>query len=277
MDVLKGLQADEADIGLCSIWLSYQHIRDNDLSMYLDYQCVTFLVPRPFRKSEAFFIYFSLQTDVWLYFLGSLILIGLLLTFFSRLSIFKAERRLPYRCLLKSYVEMINAATSHGIAIFPTQTPIKFIVVSWLLLCHYYGVFFSSGYVSILTYPPYEKPVDTVADFVNKGLKWGEAATDRTMYKEIRGYNSSLYAKLAASRVTEYSLSSRMANIESRQFGHITRIVGSNFVADIPFKNRSIVRGMPLRVMKTCINHYYSVFAFALQSPYRDYFTDRIY
>lgn len=273
-NILSALQNEETDIGLCSIWLSYDHIRKYDLSMYLDYQCITFLVPRPLQKSEAFFIYFSLQSDVWMYFLITMISIGVLLTLISRFNVFKHKRRLPYRNLLISFVEMINTATSHGIAIFPDQTPIKFIVVSWMLLCHYYGVFFSSGYVSILTSPPYEKPVNTIEEYVAGGLKWGDISKDQSMFHEFRQYDSPLYDALLDTRVRENSLVERMEHIESREYAYLTRIGGSNFVTDIPFRNRSV--NLPLRVMKSCVNHYYSVFAFSLQSPYRDYFTDRI-
>lgn len=273
-DILSGLHTDETDIGLCSIWLSYDHIQKYDLSMYLDYQCITFLVPRPFQKSEAYFIYFSLQMDVWLYFLLSMIIVGLLLTILSRFFMFKVERRLPYRSLAVSFIEMINTATSHGIAIFPDQTPIKFIVIAWMLLCHYYGVFFSSGYVSILTYPPFEKPVNTMEEFIARELKWGDMSKDQSMAHEFEQYDSPLYSRLLQTRVREKNLEERMAHIRSREYAYLTRIGGTNFVTDIPFRNRSV--HLPLRVMRSCINHYYSVFAFSLQSPYRDYFTDRI-
>lgn len=68
-DILNDLNTDEIDIALCSIWFSYEYFQKYDLSTYLDYQCVTSIVPRSLQnKRSIFYIFFFSNQCLDIYF-----------------------------------------------------------------------------------------------------------------------------------------------------------------------------------------------------------------
>lgn len=130
--VLDTLSNDTSDIALCSVYLSFDHIQRFDLSSYFDHLCLTLFVPRPKQITEALFIYLSLPFDVWICYVGIFIIVGLFLYAISRLGahlrIFD-EKKVIYSNLQRSYIDVINVATSHGVTQFPFQAPLKIVIV----------------------------------------------------------------------------------------------------------------------------------------------------
>lgn len=162
--VLRSIHHDENHMVLCSIWMTESHHNRYALSSYFDQQCLTIMVPRQKPINVAAVIYLSLQTNVWLYFGISFISIVFVLTGISKLGIklkMYDKQKLPFRYFSTACTEVINTATEHGMKYFPLQTPIKFAILSWILFSLLFGVFYSSGFMSLLTTPPMTKAIDT--------------------------------------------------------------------------------------------------------------------
>lgn len=161
---LGSIHRNENHMVLCAIWLTKTNYRNYALSSYFDQQCLTIMVPRQKPINVAAVIYLSLQPNVWLYFGISFISIVFVLTGISKLGIklkMYDTQKLPFRSISKACIEVINTATEHGMKTFPSQTPIKFAILGWILFTLLFGVFYSTGFMSLLTTPPMTKAIDT--------------------------------------------------------------------------------------------------------------------
>lgn len=132
--VIESLVNNTTDVGLCSIWLSLDHLSQFDLSTYFDFQCATLLVPRPVPISEATFIYKSLAPSVWILFGTTFIGMGLVLTWFSRVNVRLGLSRnshgnTVFQSFTRSYLEIVNIVTSHGVCIFPQCISFRLVVL----------------------------------------------------------------------------------------------------------------------------------------------------
>lgn len=296
---LGTIHRDENHMILCSIWLTETNYNAYALSSYFDQQCLTIMVPRQKPINVAAVIYLSLQANVWLYFGISFISIVFVLTGISKLGIklkMYDTQKLPFRSMSNACIEVINTATEHGMKYFPSQTPIKFAILGWILFSLLFGVFYSSGFMSLLTTPPMTKAIDTgnekkllifcmviniiviflniVDDFIKYRLHLGEINNIEPLQKHLRWYNSSTYSTLANRIKYEESSQIRLRNIKSGKFGYIVTKLSNQYISNIPLKNSTKV--IPMRLMKTCLLKYFSTLAFAPQSPYCSYFSNKL-
>lgn len=120
------LENHKADLSMCSIWVSV--FKDQyDVSSYYNHACNTLIVPMPKRLSEITAIYTTFSYDVWLTF-GVLFLATVLLLWAS--AMIGIGERAVYVQLSRSFLEIMNIATSHGVEIFQTQkTSIKILLM----------------------------------------------------------------------------------------------------------------------------------------------------
>lgn len=132
---------------------------------------------------------------------------------------------------------------------------------------------YSSGYVSLMTSPPLTKTIESIEDFVEQGLSWGERGSTRSTKIDQLSRGLPIYAKAAEQVVLESSEEERMRNIHSGKFVYFVKISSNKFITDLP-SNTTLE--LPLRVMKTCMINYYSTLGFPKQSPYREYFSRKL-
>lgn len=180
------------------------------------------------------------------------------------------ERNLPFRTLTNTCMEAINTATSHGMNRFPSQTPIKFAILSWFIFTLLFEVFYSTGYMSLLTTPPLTSPIDSVDAFIERELYLGEYNTT-SLTKQLKNFNHSTYTILASRIRSESSAQSRARHIKSGTFGYMVTKLANNYISNIPLKN--IEAFVPMRLMKTCLIKYFTALAFEAHSPYSSYFS----
>lgn len=111
------LENHQADLSMCSIWVSV--FKDQyDVSSYYNHACNTLIVPMPKRLSETTAIYTTFSGEVWITFGVLFLTTGLLLWASAMIGIVK---RTAYVHLSRSFLEIMNIATSHGVEILQTQ------------------------------------------------------------------------------------------------------------------------------------------------------------
>lgn len=118
------LENHTADLAMCSIWVSV--FKDQyDVSSYYNHACNTLIVPMPKRLSEITAIYTTFSGEVWLTFALLFIAAGIVLWGSGTIG-----TQTVYVNVTRSFLEIMNIATSHGVEIFRTQrTSIKILLM----------------------------------------------------------------------------------------------------------------------------------------------------
>lgn len=128
---LNNVSRGMADIGICSVWMLHETYKIVDFSSYFDFQCATFLVPRPTRKDNAAFIYLSMRPTTWGSFFLSFFLTWLLLFYISKVCSrfgLYPQNMLKYIQPSRAFLDLVNTVTTHGLVSFPKPRPIRILL-----------------------------------------------------------------------------------------------------------------------------------------------------
>lgn len=127
--VLSNVDNEISDLAMCSIWMN-KPLSQYDTSTYFDLQCGTFLVPKPKFVNPASYLYLSINANGWYGFAGSLIVMSLCFWIFTKIgkTFIGTWRDLVYDDFSRSLLDAIDMATCHGLAIYPKQHSMKFLV-----------------------------------------------------------------------------------------------------------------------------------------------------
>lgn len=139
LNTVKDLNSTRCDLVLCSLWITQRRYNKFDISMYYDFQCGTFLVPKPSIINAALYVYLPLTNYVWFGIFISFVLTGICVTALSRVG--QRQRMIPrknqktvywnsvYNQITRSYLEMFSSTTGHGIHVMPNKTRIKLLLM----------------------------------------------------------------------------------------------------------------------------------------------------
>lgn len=271
--VLMDVRENISDIASCSIWLSRVHAEMTELSKYYEYQCATFLVPRPEILSRPSTIYKPLTNIVWISFTICLFLTTLLLKLIAILGarLFESDfRDNKFNDLTTGLIEVVNIATSHGIPNFPWTSAVKILICSWTIFTLLIGTGYTTGYTSLLTIPYVSKPIDSIRDFIEAGITFGEQQDYSVFKKELRESENPDLVELANRMTIETSIEHRRMNVKTKKYACMIQRL-KNFIS--PIKGISDLTDY-LRVMKGCLHNYYTGFGFNFHSIYT-YIFDR--
>lgn len=114
-----------ADIAMCAVWLS-DHDYKHDLTTFHSHECHSMLVPKPTKLSEATAIYSTLSYPVWILFGCSFFLTTFLLWGIANFKVVPTKNR--YISLARTFLDITDVATSHGLESFPEQNSVKILL-----------------------------------------------------------------------------------------------------------------------------------------------------
>lgn len=60
------------------------------------------------------------------------------------------------------------------------------LIISWTIFSLLIGTGYTTGYTSKLTNPRYSRAIDTLSDFIEQDLSWGELGNRPGMLEELR-------------------------------------------------------------------------------------------
>lgn len=172
ISMVQDLANGVADLSLCRFSLILEQYTQMDMGIAYENHNVKFLVPVPTLIDDAAAIDKSLTAPLWAAFICSLILLGILLTILQKFHE-NPNKRKPNCAWFESVFYLISIATRHSIKYLPTQMPIRYILLSWMLVSLAIRTGYSMSYLSMLTSPKFSDPVDAVEQFVEKGLLEG--------------------------------------------------------------------------------------------------------
>lgn len=276
--MMEHLLNRKIDMSTCSLWLKWQNYQQFDLVSYFDRQCLTLMVPKQQYVFGAANIYLSLGNNIWLSVAISFIGITLAIVVISRVSVrlkLHQPNQMPYYKIDLAIMEILNVATSHGMTHISLQTSIRFALSGWIIFSLYFSTIYSTGYMSILAAPPTTAPVNTVQEFIGRGLIWAGYDTRKRILSGLLAYNQSIYRRLVESRKIEISPEKRIRNVNKQKYGYLVTQLSNYYIYDAPLGNET--DKFPLRLMNECIFNYFTVFAFQANSPYTKYFNEKIY
>lgn len=184
------VENQESDLAMCSVWLNEKSNTYLDVTSYINYECATFLVPKPETLNPATYLYKSTGVEVGWSVLISMIATSIILTVIARTGrklMNKSWADLVYVSLSRSSIDTFGIVTSQSLVKFPKETSMKSLILrslirllntetfinlftsSWSITSLLVGVVFGTGYTSLLTKPPLSKPIDTIVDFLDNG------------------------------------------------------------------------------------------------------------
>lgn len=168
-----------AHFSLCSPWLTDHLLKRFDVTGYSSHLCGTFLVPKPAPIAQASYIYYPLEDEVWILILSFLVITAILYHCFARIIASPSlthwftqyRHNVPEELdtLSRSFVDIINIITSHGLPKIMQRPSIQILIISWTLLSFLLGTAYSTKLMSVLARPLFTKAVDTVHEFIEEG------------------------------------------------------------------------------------------------------------
>lgn len=150
-----------------------------DVTGYSSNTCGTFLVPKPAPIALASYLYYPLEDEVWIVIFSFLIFTALLYHCFIRIlstpsvgqwcTNQRTNIKVELETLGRSFLDIVNIITSHGLPRIMQRTPIQILIVSWLFLSFLLCTAYSTKLMSVLARPLFSKAVDTVQEFIKEG------------------------------------------------------------------------------------------------------------
>lgn len=262
----------QADIAMCSPWLEHNSYVEFDLTTVVNFQCGTFLVPKPQAINAANYVYMSLSQKVWL--LG-LISFGLIAVLMFCLARWLQPGR--YADGVRIVFDLICICTNHGLDTLPSEQSrvIRMLLVVWLFGTTLLGVGYSTGYTALLSSPVYTEPVDTVADYLAQpDYVWsyvGNVCDFRDLEKSIDMYRR-LYQRIEY--VASAAEQTKMILTGDRQITVYVAVIFDRYIVYAKDLLRNRVRSM--RMMKSCWYGHYTTLALYKYSAYRALLDDII-
>lgn len=281
--VEKDVSSGVSNFALCSAWLTDHLLKDFDVTGYSSHLCGTFLVPRPAPIPLASYIIYPLEDEVWIAILCFLVFTGLLYHCFSRIATshtighwlrnFSQNSEEEVDTLGRSFLDVVNVFTSHGLPRILQRTSVRMLITTWLVLCFFLCTAYSTKLMSVLARPLFTKAVDSVADFVREGLFWGEIGERETMKRDFLDSGNADYIELAQRLQVEKDLEERHRNLQTGRYARFVKTLNNKYVMD----TETIANyTSQLRLMKSCVNEYFTVFPFDKKSPYTRYFNMKL-
>ncbi|XP_037052444.1 uncharacterized protein LOC119085982 [Bradysia coprophila] len=272
--VLKNVNNGTTDLAMCSVWLNLKSNDFYDATNYIDYQCGTFLVPKPTLVNPAAYLYMSLSRNVWMAFLFSFISTSIIMTLTARTGkrfLKKSWNDKLYIDFSRSFLDSMNVATLHGIEKFPKQDSIKSLFTSWIILSLIMGVAYTTGYTSFLTRPISTKPVDSLVDFLQNGMYWSVVSGPNSLAPTLKATGVTNLVRLSQRTIDKNNAT--MDDSSNERNALFVKIITNRFITDV---NENTDPTYSLRIMKSCFLNYYSVVAFKKYSGYTKYFNEKI-
>lgn len=122
------LAKGQTEMVMCGIWLDSIH-SNKDLTSYFDYNCNTWIAPKPKKLDPAALIYLALSAPVWVVYISCFGFTVILLTIISKIEEDIKETKIVSSHFGRSLLEAINTATSHGVNNFPKQISVQILLV----------------------------------------------------------------------------------------------------------------------------------------------------
>lgn len=266
---LQDLEYNISDMAMCSIWMTKDHYQKFDLSNFNDLLCNTFVVPKPTAITQASLMYLPLNYWVWIAFLLTLILSAILLnlmSIFGKNLMNKENYGSQFNIPLTVILDLVGIVTSHGLPHFPVQLPIKVLIMSWTFFSLLLTTGYMTGYTTLLTIPRYTKPIETLSDFLEQGVQWGEPMKNPKVVPTLLATENPEYIELARRVRTEESFAAIYKLLGTPNYGRFIKVLSKSFVTET---ENYIQFSENLKTMSQCIFEYYSTFAFQKQSPFR--------
>lgn len=128
------VQDHQSDLAMCSVWLNEKSNTYLDVTSYINYECATFLVPKPESLNPATYLYKSLNVVVGCSVVISLIVLSFIVTIFARIGRKlkkKSWNGLVYIAFSRSLFDTFGICTAQSLK-FPKEHSVKYLFF-WLI------------------------------------------------------------------------------------------------------------------------------------------------
>lgn len=117
-----------SEMAMCGIWLHTMH-SNKDLTTYFDYNCNTWIAPKPTKLDPAALVYLALSAPVWGLYITCFVLTVILMTIISKCEENMKKTKIVSSHFGRSLLEATNTATAHGIFNFPKQISVQILLM----------------------------------------------------------------------------------------------------------------------------------------------------
>lgn len=263
LDVAAGL----SDIGFGSFWDLSTVAYSVDMSFPYSQVCATFLVPKPSLLPYATFVYQPVSTAFWLLIAIKLLIMSTIFTF-TRFVYNNTEPDFTLGCLYT-----IRTITCAGLSQFPPpkQYIFRYILTTWCLNALFISAAYSSGLASILAYPRYTKPINSMQDMIDQKIYWMAPETDT--WNVYKNSSNPILKQLINLFVLEMKTDKRNVNIKKGNFAIKVQLTARSF---IDVEGLEMYGNTHLKLLPDCVGSYPLIYAFKKGSVYTKIFNNAI-
>lgn len=136
-EVRGQVERHESDLAMCSVWLNEKSNTYLDVTSYINYECGTFLVPKPDSLNPATYLYKSINGVVGLSVIACLIVVSILLSIFGRIgrkSKSKAWNDVVYIDFIRALFDTIGVFTAQSLQKFPKEHSMRYLIFGLIFL-----------------------------------------------------------------------------------------------------------------------------------------------
>lgn len=256
------------DIGFGSFWDLSTVAYDVDMSFPYSQVCATFLVPKPSLLPYATFVYQPISAEFWFLIVIMLLIMSTIFTF-ARF-VYKSSTRTDFTI---GFLYTIRTITCGGIPQFPppTQYIFRYILTTWCLNALLISTAYSSGLASILSYPRYTKPINSMQDMVDQKIYWMAPETDT--WDVYRNSSNPVLKQLVNLFVLEMETYKRNINIRKGNGAIKVQLTARSFIdaEDLDSYGKT-----HLKLLPECAGAYALIYAFKKGSVYTKIFDHAI-
>lgn len=117
-------------MAMCAVWITQDRASRFELTDNFDFNCGTFLVAKSKVLDASSNIFWSMTIGVWALLAVSFIASAVCLVTFSSSLLSGDVHEFHYgHDNSRSWVDLVNIATSHGLTVLPKQSSLKWIVM----------------------------------------------------------------------------------------------------------------------------------------------------
>lgn len=269
--IIKKVVDKETDISICSLWQMGSINEANAHLLSLTYptrqSCYTLLVPKPKLLSDDSYIFQPMQWKTWLTIAITIILGSKVLQLASIFSRYTTV----YNSVLESFFRTVQIFTNGVASKLPPleQLPVCCVFVSFSIAFLLLSTTYGAGFSSILTYPRFSKPINTIDDLIENDIEVEVLSRllhfSRKIFKSSSNPSIRLLANflVAKNRIQRKDMAAKLV-----------RITGPRYITNT--ENYTEYEKTQLHTVKGCPLSMNNVMDLQYKSPYLDYFNGQI-
>lgn len=278
---LKDISRGTSELAACSIWLRNFFRAEVEPTSSYCFLTTKVFVPNPKRLSQAYLLlkpFHKYTWFLWVFMLAfGVIVASAFAQSMNQIHVVRYSKFQQKFCNVEYSIWSILRISISAVPYTfpkPTESLMRFVVVSWLWISLFFGITYTTMYTTFMMKPLYSKDIKTYADMVKHNITWLNNFSLETRFL-FENSNDSALQKVARSSVLENDNDRVRVMLTSKKYGIILKLLSEKYVVidagqDGDFMSRELHPITP-----SVMNHAI-VFGTRKNSPYKCFVNRKI-